>query len=80
VVLHFPKSGITADMTNYRGITLLDTLSKLLNKVIANRFLANAKDAGLSCVSGCLRQPGPRPLTTAGLKLCCGNPGHSTSR
>jgi hypothetical protein len=33
-----------------------------------------AASAAVSCVSGCLRQPGPRPLTTAGLKLWCATP------
>jgi hypothetical protein len=47
VIQYFHKSGSTAGMANYRGITLLDTLSKLFNKVITNRLLAHAEDAGL---------------------------------
>jgi hypothetical protein len=47
VIQYFHKSGSTADVANYRGITLLDSLSKLFNKVIAERLLAHAEDACL---------------------------------
>ena len=39
VIQYFHKSGDTTDMANYRGITLLDVISKLFNKILANRII-----------------------------------------
>jgi hypothetical protein len=47
VVQYFHKSGATDDMSNYRGITLLDVVSKLFHKVLANRLLEYAEDNNL---------------------------------
>jgi hypothetical protein len=47
VVQYFHKSGATDDMNNYRGITLLDVVSKLFHKVLANRMLGYAETHGL---------------------------------
>jgi hypothetical protein len=47
VILYFHKSGPTDDMANYRGITLLDVVSKLFHKVLAKRLLRYAEDNSL---------------------------------
>ena len=46
-VQYFHKSGAKDDMSNYRGITLLEVVGKLFHKVLANRLLRHAEDAGL---------------------------------
>ena len=47
VIQYFYKSGDPEDMANYRGITLLDVVSKLFHKVLANRLLQHAERHGL---------------------------------
>ena len=47
VVQYFYKSGPTEDMGNYRGITLLDTVSKSFHQVLATRLLDHAEAQGL---------------------------------
>lgn len=44
VVQYFYKSGAKDDMANYRGITLLDVISKLFNKIISNRLIRFVED------------------------------------
>jgi hypothetical protein len=44
VIQYFHKSGSKTDMANYRGITLLDTISKLFNRVLADRLLTYAEE------------------------------------
>ena len=46
-IRYFHKSGATDDMSNYRGITLLDVVGKLFHKVLANRLLRHAEERGL---------------------------------
>jgi hypothetical protein len=41
------SSGAKDDMSNYRGITLLDVVGKLFHKVLANRLLCHAEASGL---------------------------------
>jgi hypothetical protein len=47
VILYFHKSGPSDEMANYRGITLLDVVSKLFHKVLAARLLRHAEDNSL---------------------------------
>jgi hypothetical protein len=47
VIQYFHKSGSETDMANYRGITLLDTISKLFKRVLADRLLAYAEETNM---------------------------------
>jgi hypothetical protein len=48
VIQYFFKSGEPCSMGNYRGITLLlDVVSKLFHKVLANRLVKHAESNGL---------------------------------
>jgi hypothetical protein len=47
VIQYFFKSGDPASMGNYRGITLLDVVSKLFHKVLANRLVQHVENHGL---------------------------------
>ena len=46
VIIRIPKKGALGDCNNWRGITLLSALSKILAKIIVKRF-SNAVDAGM---------------------------------
>jgi hypothetical protein len=46
-IQNFHKSGAKDDMSNYRGITLLDVVGKLFHQVLANRLLRHAEASGL---------------------------------
>jgi hypothetical protein len=47
VIQYFYKAGEPSSMGNYRGITLLDVVSKLFHKVLANRLVKYAEGRGL---------------------------------
>jgi hypothetical protein len=47
VIQYFFKSGEPCSMGSYRGITLLDVVSKLFHKVLANRLVKHAESNGL---------------------------------
>jgi hypothetical protein len=66
VTQYFHKAGEPSSMGNYRGITLLDVVSKLFHKVLANR-LVNGTLRAMAC---CTRPRMPSGVAAPRMTMC----------